>query len=111
MQPLNELLSSIKTAKLTDFDAWHGRIVVWLAAATAGLVVVMFAKATEYALEMFFYVQKMHWWLPLIITPLGGVVIVWLTRKWFQGAAGSGIPQVMAALDHESPNNKYPTLV
>jgi len=111
MQPLNELSSSIKTAKLTDFDAWHGRIVVWLAAATAGLVVVMFAKATEYATELFFHVQKMNWWLPLIITPLGGVLIVWMTKRWFQGAAGSGIPQVMAALDHESPDNKYPTLV
>jgi H+/Cl- antiporter ClcA len=111
MQPLNELSSSIKTAKLTDFDAWHGRIIVWLAAATAGLVVVMFAKATEYAIELFFHMQRMHWWAPLIVTPLGGVVIVWITRKWFQGAAGSGIPQVMAALHQTNSDNKYPTLV
>jgi H+/Cl- antiporter ClcA len=111
MQPLNELTSSIKTAKLTDFDAWHGRIIVWVAAATAGLVVVLFAKGTEYAIHLFFKMQHMHWWLPLIVTPLGGMLIVWMTRKWFKGAAGSGIPQVMAALHQESPNNKYPTLV
>ncbi len=111
MQPLDELSSSIKTAKLTDFDAWHGRIIVWLAAAMAGLVVVMFAKATEYAIDTFFHFQKMHWWLPLLITPLGGILIVWLTRKWFKGAEGSGIPQVMAALHQDSPDNKYPALV
>lgn len=112
MRQLDELSSSIKTARLTDFDAWHGRIIVWIAAATAGLVVVLFAKATEHAIQLFFTVQKMHWWAPLIITPLGGVIIVWITRKWFQGAAGSGIPQVMAALHQDNPtNNKYPTLV
>lgn len=54
MQPLKEILSSIKSAKLTDFDAWHGRLVVWLAAATAGLVVVLFAKGTEHTIALFF---------------------------------------------------------
>ncbi len=111
MRQLDELSSSIKTAKLTDFDAWHGRIIVWIAAATAGLVVVLFAKATEHAIELFFKMQQMNWWLPLIITPLGGMLIVWMTRKWFKGAAGSGIPQVMAALHQESQDNKYPLLV
>jgi H+/Cl- antiporter ClcA len=111
MQSLNELSSSIKTAKLADFDAWHGRIIVWLAAATAGLVVVLFAKATEHAIQLFFNMQQSHWWLPLFVTPLGGMLIVWMTRKWFKGAAGSGIPQVMAALHQESTTNKYPTLV
>ncbi len=111
MRQLNELSSSIKTAKLADFDAWHGRIIVWIAAATAGLVVVLFAQATEHAIEMFFKMQQTNWWMPLIVTPLGGVMIVWLTRKWFKGAAGSGIPQVMAALHQESQNGKYPALV
>lgn len=111
MQPLNELSTSIKHAKLTDFDAWQGRIIVWIAAATAGLIVVLFAKATEHAMDLFFTMQKMHWWLPLIVTPLGGMLIVWLTRKWFKGAAGSGIPQVMAALHQDNPKNKYPTLI
>jgi len=111
MRQLNELSSSIKTAKLTDFDAWHGRIIVWIAAAMAGLIVVLFAIATEHAIELFFKMQQMHWWAPLIITPLGGMVVVWLTRRWFKGAEGSGIPQVMAALHQESADNKYPGLV
>jgi H+/Cl- antiporter ClcA len=111
MQPLKEILSSIKSAKLTDFDAWHGRLVVWLAAATAGLVVVLFAKGTEHAIALFFQLQRLHWWAPLIVTPLGGIFIVWVTRKWFKGAAGSGIPQVMAALHQTNTDNQYPALV
>ncbi|MFA6041056.1 MAG: chloride channel protein [Methylophilus sp.] len=111
MQSLHELSSSIKHAKLTDFDAWHGRIVVWVAAATAGLVVVLFARATEHAMQLFFKMQQMYWWAPLIVTPLAGILIVAITRKWFNGAAGSGIPQVMAALHQDNPENKYPTLV
>ncbi|MGV3580971.1 MAG: chloride channel protein [Methylophilus sp.] len=111
MHSIQEFLSSIRTARLTDFDAWHGRIVVWIAAATAGLVVVLFAKATEHAIQLFFKMQQSYWWLPLIVTPLAGVLIVSMTRKWFKGAAGSGIPQVIAALHQENPDNQYPALV
>jgi len=69
MQSLRDLISSIRTARLTDFDAWHGRIVVWIAAATAGLVVVLFAMATEHAMDFFFSLQSEYGWLPIIITP------------------------------------------
>jgi H+/Cl- antiporter ClcA len=111
MHSLHELLSSIKTARLADFDAWHGRIIVWLAGGAAGLVVVLFARATEQAIQFFFTLQQAHWWIPLILTPLAGMLIVAITRKWFVGASGSGIPQVMAALHQESPDGKYPALV
>ena len=80
---------------------------VWIAAATAGLVVVLFAKTTEYAIAFFFSLQKANWWLPLILTPVAGVVIVWVTNRWFSGAGGSGIPQTIAALqsdDHKGPH-------
>lgn len=111
MRQLDELSNSIKTARLTDFDAWHGRVIVWIAAAMAGLVVVLFAKASEFATHLFFSMQQQNQWLPFVVTPLGGILIVWITRKWFKGAAGSGIPQVMAALHQDSPTGKYPTLV
>lgn len=110
MPGLKELLLAIRSAKLADFDAWRGRVVVWLAAATAGLVVVLFARATEHAMAWFFSLQKPHWWLPLILTPLGGMLIVWLTRHWFAGASGSGIPQTIAAL-HEDETSHTSMLV
>ncbi len=111
MLSIQELLQAIRSAKLADFDAWRGRLVVWTAAATAGLTVVLFAKLTEHANTFFFSIQKSHWWLPLIITPLAGIAIVWLTRRWFTGASGSGIPQTIAALSGtEEPSSKLVSL-
>ncbi|MDO9281274.1 MAG: chloride channel protein [Methylotenera sp.] len=109
MPSIQEILLAIKSTKLADFDAWRGRFVVWTAAATAGFIVVLFARATEYANALFFTLQKTHWWLPLILTPVAGMLIVWITRRWFVGAAGSGIPQTIAAL-HMS-DNPHSTLV
>jgi len=98
MPSLNQILNKIKSAKLADFDAWRGRLVVWIAAAIAGLVVVCFAEATEHVISWFFSIQLAYWWAPILLTPLGGLSIVYLTRRWFAGAAGSGIPQTIAAL-------------
>jgi H+/Cl- antiporter ClcA len=106
-----ELKGKIEAAQHTDLVAWHGRIVVLIAAATAGLVVVFFAKATEYAIDLFFSMQSQYWWLPLILTPLAGMLIVWVTNRWFKGAAGSGIPQTITALHQENSTNRYPALI
>lgn len=76
---------------------WRLRITLWLAAATAGLVVVGFAKLAEYALSIFFAAVDGRPWLPFLVAPLFGAGIVWLTRRYFPGSQGSGIPQVIAA--------------
>jgi len=102
---------AIRSAKLADFDTWRGRLVVWIAAATAGLVVVLFAKTTEYAIAFFFSLQKANWWIPLILTPVAGVVIVLVTNRWFSGAGGSGIPQTIAALQSDENKGPYTALV
>lgn len=111
MSSIQHFLLAIRTAKLADFDAWQGRLVVWTAAATAGLVVVLFAKATEHAITFFFSLQKTHWWLPLILTPIAGMLIVWMTNRWFSGAGGSGIPQTIAALQVDDHHGAYTSFV
>lgn len=111
MSSIQHFLLAIRTAKLADFDAWQGRLVVWTAAATAGLVVVLFAKATEHAITFFFSLQKAHWWLPLLLTPMAGILIVWMTNRWFSGAGGSGIPQTIAALQVDDHHGAHATLV
>jgi H+/Cl- antiporter ClcA len=111
MPSLHEILLAIRTAKLADFEAWKGRLVVWTAAATAGFIVVLFAWATERAIDLFFTLQKSSRWLPLILTPGAGMLIVWTTRKWFMGAGGSGIPQTIAALEMESAEPRQSGLV
>ena len=107
---IRKAILAVCSAKIVGFDAWQGRIVVWTAAATAGLVVVGFAKATEYAITFFFALQRERWWLPLILTPVAGIGIVWATNRWFAGAAGSGIPQTIAALQINSQDQSYPPL-
>lgn len=68
-------------------------------AAGAGLTVVAFTWLTEHALVTFSALHSRWWWAPLFWTPLCTATVVWITRTFAPGAAGSGIPQVMAALD------------
>ena len=72
-------------------------------AALAGLTVVALTWLTDHALAQFFSMQRSYWWSPLLWTPVSTAAIAWLTQRYAPGAAGSGIPQVMAALTHEVP--------
>lgn len=85
--------------EFSDWRLWLARAIVIAVAVAAGLTVVAFTWLTERALELFFTLRAAWWWGPLIWTPVSTGTIVWLTRRYVQGAAGSGIPQVMAALD------------
>ncbi len=76
---------------------WQTRLVLWSAAAIAGLAVVAFAKLADVALGVFFQVTSGRPWLPFLMAPSLGMVTVWLTRRYAPGAQGSGIPQVIAA--------------
>ncbi len=85
-------------AELSDRDLWQTRAVVLTFGSLSGLVVVAFTWLTEQALELFQQARAGLPWLPLLWTPLCTAAVVWATRRWAPGAAGSGIPQVMAAL-------------
>lgn len=76
---------------------WQTRITLWTAATLAGLLVVMFARLADMALAQFALHSGERPWLPFIYTPLVGMLVVWLTTRFFVGAQGSGIPQVIAA--------------
>lgn len=76
---------------------WRTRVTLWAAATVAGLTVVMFARLADIALAQFAQQTAERPWLPFLYTPLVGMVVVWLTTRFFTGAQGSGIPQVIAA--------------
>ncbi|MFT3929534.1 MAG: chloride channel protein [Spongiibacteraceae bacterium] len=90
---------------------WLDRTVIWLAAVVAGLCVVGYVWTTEAAIAWFTAMYRAAPWSGLLVTPLGGMLVVWLTRRFASGAAGSGIPQVMAALSTELPSEKRSMLV
>lgn len=85
--------------ELSDWRTWWARAVVIAFAVLAGLVVVGFTRLTDLAFEAFEFATGVYWWAPLLLAPLVAAGVVWLTRRFAPGAAGSGIPQVMAALE------------
>jgi len=76
---------------------WHIHIVLWSAAIAAGLMVVSFTILTDYALAGFAYLYSNWSWLPFIITPIIGMLVVWIITRFLPNVEGSGIPQVIAA--------------
>ena len=76
---------------------WQVRVVLWVAAGLAGLAVVGFASLAEVALGVFFQLHARWPWAPFLAAPAIGMLVVWATRRYVPGAAGSGIPQVVAA--------------
>ncbi len=98
MNPTDQIPSAIKK-EFTDWRLWWTRFLVIALAALAGLTVVGLTWLSELAIEFFFQTQAQHWWFALVWTPLCTAAIVWLTRRFVPGAAGSGIPQVIATLE------------
>lgn len=101
--------SSLKR-EFYDWRLWAGRGVVLSFAAFAGLTVVAFTWMTERSLALFFALEGKFWWSPLLWTPACTAAIVWITRRYVPGAAGSGIPQVIAALTPDVPPTLFVTI-
>jgi H+/Cl- antiporter ClcA len=78
---------------------WKARLVFWGGAILVGLISALFALGSEVASHLFSRIESQSPYLPLLITPAGLVAIAWLTRHYFPGAQGSGIPQAIAALE------------
>jgi H+/Cl- antiporter ClcA len=85
--------------EFSDWRPWLTRALVICFAAMAGLTIVAFTWLTDLAFAGFQRIAAVGWWLQLLWMPAATATIVWLTRRYAPGAAGSGIPQVMAALD------------
>jgi H+/Cl- antiporter ClcA len=81
---------------------WRQYGIFWLGAIAVGLVAVLYARLIDWGYDKFLSVQHRYVWAPLIITPAVAALAVWLTRRFFRGAEGSGIPQVIATLHANS---------
>ena len=89
--------------ELSHGRLWVDRAIVLSYAALAGLSVVVFTWLTDIGFAWFLGMYHGAWWTVLIWTPLCTMGIVWVTQRWFAKAAGSGIPQVMVALEPALP--------
>lgn len=82
---------------------WRQYGVFWLGAVVVGLTAVMYARLIDWGYEAFRSLGQGRPWLPFLLTPAIAALSVWLTRRFFRGAEGSGIPQVIATL-HAQPS-------
>lgn len=83
---------------------WADRAIVLGFAVFTGIAVVGFTWLAEAAIHVHRSLLQSGAWGPylgLVWTPALTVAILWWTRRYVPGAAGSGIPQVMRVLDDD----------
>jgi len=83
---------------MLSLHGWRTRLIFWFGAVAVGATAAMFARLAELAMHGFEWMIGHSGWLALVITPAGLVLAVWLTRRFFSGAEGSGIPQTIAVV-------------
>ena len=83
-------------------DVWKVRLTFWLGAVAVGSAAALFAMLASRAGLAFRDLLHVAPWAPLLLTPLGLMLIVWITRRYFPGAEGSGIPQTIAMLETQN---------
>jgi H+/Cl- antiporter ClcA len=98
-QPSQPDVVAAMRGDLADWRQWLARLIVLAYAAAAGLSVVAFFRLCDLAQAGFSAVLALHPLAPIVWSPACAAGVLWLTRRFAPGAAGSGIPQVMATLD------------
>ncbi|HTR16913.1 MAG TPA: chloride channel protein [Acetobacteraceae bacterium] len=94
---------SVRRATLLAPREWMRRLVFWTGAVIVALVAILFAQAASLAERLFHGVLAVNPLLVLLLAPSGFAFAVFLTRRVFPGAQGSGIPQTIAALEMTQP--------
>jgi H+/Cl- antiporter ClcA len=79
----------------------------WAGSLITGLIAVFYAKLFLLAEKFSGYIFLHTDWLFFIITPLCFVTSWWVISKFSPYARGSGIPQVMAAIELANPKHNY----
>jgi H+/Cl- antiporter ClcA len=77
---------------------WTTRAAFWLGAMAVGASAVGFARLCDWALHLHHRISDQSMPLVLLLPPVGLATVAWLTRYTAPGSQGSGIPQVIAAL-------------
>jgi len=78
---------------------WKTRLIFWGGAILVGVVAAIFALLGDKGDHFYRDIYSENPWLSFAVTPVGLMLIVWLTRKFFSGAEGSGIPQTLIAIE------------
>ncbi len=88
---------------LLHSDGWKRRAALWGGAVAVALVAIVFAKASDAAFHLFQRIIGHSPWWALLLTPSIFALLAWLTSGALKPTRGSGIPQVIAALEKPDP--------
>ena len=75
----------------------------WVASLVTGLIAVFYAWTFAQAERLSSIIYDFHAWLLFVVSPLCFVGAWWIVKKYAPYARGSGIPQVMAAVELSTP--------
>ena len=77
---------------------WRTAVIVAVAT-LGGAAAALFARLCDLMMRVHVHLYAMSPWATLALLPLGFSVAAWMTRRFAPEAAGSGIPQVIAAAE------------
>ncbi|WP_223559349.1 chloride channel protein [Chryseobacterium lathyri] len=107
-----KIFSLIRTGLKKSFDNIRNEqlknnllqaIPFWIGSVITGFFAVMYAKIFAWGEHLLHFMMNWHSWMIFIIAPIGFVLSWWLVKEFAPNAKGSGIPQVMAAVELANP--------
>ena len=81
----------------------------WIASLLTGLIAVFYSKLFLLAENTTDKLVSGYHWLLFVITPLCFLIAWWLVVRFAKYSGGSGIPQVMAAIELANPRDNHKT--
>ncbi len=79
----------------------------WIGSVITGLIAVLYAQLFAFGEHILNKILGWHLWMIFILAPSGFVLSWWLVKKYAPFARGSGIPQVMAAVELANPRDNH----
>jgi len=109
---MNSLLTSLRLQLKRSFDRIRNEnlkrnalqaIPFWMASLVTGIFAVLYTKLFVAAEDLTTLIFNHHAWMLFILSPICFVFAWWLVQRYSPYARGSGIPQVMAAIQISTP--------
>jgi len=107
-----QIIVYVRQSLKKSFDNLHNEklknnllqaIPFWIASLITGVFAVLYAKIFTWGEELMNFIFNWNPLMIFIIAPIGFIVSWWLIKEFAPYAKGSGIPQVMAAVELANP--------
>ena len=109
---MHRLYISLRRSVKASFDNIHNEklklnllqaIPFWIGSFITGIFAVLYAQLFQWGENLMHAMMNWHSWLIFIVAPVAFVLSWWLVKRFSPYAKGSGIPQVMAAVELANP--------